>query len=112
MIFRQVLAIGSTAILMLSLSLLPLEARESFALFGGQGQEEGQWTAHESLESGFVVAQVDCRRAAEEAAAKTGGKVLSVQSRNGAGGPVCVVTVLVPGKNGERPRKRVLTIQP
>lgn len=56
------------------------------------------------------VAQADCSGAAAQAAAESGGQVLSVQSRQQGGRTVCVVTVLVPGEGGGRPRKRTITI--
>lgn len=59
---------------------------------------------------GVRVADADCSAAAAEAAAQTGGQVLSVSSRNDGGRTVCVVTVLVPGEDGQRPRKRTLTL--
>ncbi|WP_408015680.1 hypothetical protein [Rhizobium alarense] len=51
----------------------------------------------------FDVVQVanDCAAAARQVVAQTGGQLLSAQPRNGT----CVVTVLVPGKGSERPRK-------
>ncbi|WP_280952984.1 hypothetical protein [Mangrovicella endophytica] len=59
----------------------------------------------------FRVAAADCSSAAAEAAAQTGGQVLSVSSRTQNGRTVCVVTVLVPGADGERPRKTTVTIR-
>lgn len=56
------------------------------------------------------VAQADCSAAAAEAAADSGGQVLSVSSREEGGRTVCVVTVLVPGADGGRPRKQTITI--
>jgi hypothetical protein len=38
--------------------------------------------------------------------------VLSVSSREENGQTVCVVTVLVPGTDGGRPRKTTVTIRP
>ncbi|WP_320109188.1 hypothetical protein [Mangrovibrevibacter kandeliae] len=59
----------------------------------------------------FRVADADCASAAEQAAAQTGGQVLSVSSRQQDGGTVCVVTVLVPGRDGGRPRKTTVTLR-
>lgn len=55
-------------------------------------------------------AQADCSAAASQAAAQTGGQVLSVQASNQGGQTVCVVTVLIPGEGGERPRRTTITI--
>ncbi|KQT54241.1 hypothetical protein ASG43_01020 [Aureimonas sp. Leaf454] len=59
---------------------------------------------------GVRMADADCSAAAAEAAAETGGEVLSVSSREEGGRTLCVVTVLVPGGEGERPRKRTITV--
>lgn len=55
-------------------------------------------------------AQADCSSAAAEAAADSGGQVLSVSSRQQNGRTVCVVTVLIPAEEGGRPRKKTITI--
>ncbi|NDW03082.1 hypothetical protein [Jiella pacifica] len=58
------------------------------------------------------VAAADCSGAASRAARQTGGQVLSVSTQTQGGQTVCVVTVLVPGKGNERPRKQTVTIKP
>ncbi|MEF2551756.1 hypothetical protein VQ042_10350 [Aurantimonas sp. A2-1-M11] len=58
------------------------------------------------------LAQADCSGAGAKAAAQTGGDVLSVSTRTENGQTVCVVTVLVPGTDGGRPRKTTVTIRP
>lgn len=58
------------------------------------------------------LAQADCSSAGSKAAAQTGGEVLSVSTRTEGGQTVCVVTVLVPGTDGGRPRKTTVTIRP
>ena len=63
-------------------------------------------------EGAFETAAASCSGAAEQAAAQTGGQVLSVSSREQGGQTVCVVTLLVPGKEGGRPRKTTVTIRP
>ncbi|HEX2019053.1 MAG TPA: hypothetical protein VGO17_08965 [Aurantimonas sp.] len=77
---------------------------------GPQVQEPFDWS--ERAEDSFEIAQADCSGAAAEAAAQTGGQVLSVSSREENGQTVCVVTVLVPGTDGGRPRKTTVTIRP
>lgn len=57
-----------------------------------------------------LLASADCSHAAAEAAAETGGRVLSVSSRSQDGRVVCVVTVLVPSEDGDRPRKRIVVV--
>ncbi|NDV87787.1 hypothetical protein GTW51_13860 [Aurantimonas aggregata] len=66
----------------------------------------------ERPDESFEIVQVDCSGAAAQAAAQTGGQVLSVSSREEGGQTVCVVTVLVPGTDGGRPRKETVTIRP
>ena len=58
-----------------------------------------------------LMAAADCSGAAAQAAADSGGQVLSVSSRQKDGKTVCVVTVLVPGSDGGRPRKQTITIE-
>ena len=58
------------------------------------------------------VAAADCSGAASRAARQTGGQVLSVSTQSQGGQTVCVVTVLVPGKGNQRPRKQTITIKP
>ena len=57
-----------------------------------------------------LMAAADCSGAAAQAAADSGGQVLSVSSRQQNGRTVCVVTVLVPGSDGGRPRKQTITL--
>ncbi|MBP0614759.1 hypothetical protein [Jiella mangrovi] len=60
----------------------------------------------------LLFAASDCSGAASRAARQTGGQVLSVSTQNQGGKTVCVVTVLVPGKGDQRPRKQTITIRP
>jgi hypothetical protein len=52
----------------------------------------------------------DCSGAAAQAAAESGGQVLSVSASEQGGRTVCIVTVLIPGEDGGRPRKKTITI--
>ena len=63
------------------------------------------------LDRPVLLAAGDCSEAAAQAAADSGGQVLSVSSRQKDGKTVCVVTVLVPGSDGGRPRKQTITIE-
>ena len=56
------------------------------------------------------LAQDSCSAAALEAAAQTGGQVLSVSMTQKGGQTVCVVTVLIPGHSGDRPRRTTVTV--
>lgn len=57
-----------------------------------------------------LVAQGGCSAAAQQAAAQSGGQVLSVQTADRGGQTVCIVTVLVPAQDGNRPRRQTITI--
>jgi len=91
-------------------------ARRSLALMlllaMGLGPAPAAARADLGFDAPFRVAASDCSGAASRAASQTGGQVLSVSTRNQGGQMVCVVTVLVPGKGNERPRKRTITIRP
>ncbi|MCQ0989597.1 hypothetical protein [Jiella marina] len=78
----------------------------------GLGPAPAAARADLGFDAPFRVAASDCSGAASRAARQTGGQVLSVSTRNQGGQMVCVVTVLVPGKGNERPRKRTITIRP
>lgn len=58
----------------------------------------------------IVLAQAGCSAAAQQAAAQTGGQVLSVQTAQRGGQTVCIVTVLIPARDGDRPRRTTITI--
>jgi hypothetical protein len=49
----------------------------------------------------LVQAEGDCRAAAQQVVRETGGQLLSARPSNGS----CVITVLIPGKGNDRPRK-------
>lgn len=58
----------------------------------------------------LLLAAADCSQAAADVAAQTGGRVLSVRSRNQDGRATCVVTVIVPPKDGGRPRRQTVVV--
>ncbi len=59
---------------------------------------------------GFEVAEADCYSVGEQVAAEQGGTLARVSARNQGGRTVCVVVVLVPGRDGERPRRAQFVI--
>jgi len=69
----------------------------------------GSWSPAEPADE-VRVAQGGCSAAAAQAAAQSGGQVLSVQTAERGGQTVCIVTVLVPARDGERPRRQTITI--
>ncbi len=52
-----------------------------------------------------------CSAAAAQAAAQSGGQVLSVRASQQGDRTVCVVTVLIPASDGNRPRRQTITIE-
>lgn len=50
-------------------------------------------------------AQADCYAIGERVAAENGGTLAGANPSNQGGQPVCVVIVLIPAKDGERPRR-------
>ncbi len=91
----------------LTLGAGPVAARD------GAGDWPQQLRRAAPVTEGLVrLAQADCSSAGSKAAAQTGGEVLSVSTRTEGGQTVCVVTVLVPGTDGGRPRKTTVTIRP
>ncbi|MBA8821212.1 hypothetical protein FHW00_003561 [Ochrobactrum sp. P6BSIII] len=53
----------------------------------------------------LIAAAGDCAAVGEQVAAKQGGQLAKATPSTQNGAPVCVVVVLVPGRDGERPRR-------
>jgi hypothetical protein len=51
------------------------------------------------------VAQADCYAIGQQVAAQNGGTLARASLSNQGGQAVCVIVVLVPGKDGQRPRR-------
>jgi len=58
----------------------------------------------------LVVAQADCYAIGQQVAAERGGQLARASEANQGGRPVCVVVVLVPGKDGQRPRRTEIVV--
>jgi len=71
-----------------------------------QGFSAKEGRAQESLQ----VAQADCYAVGEQVAAENGGQLARASARNQGGRTVCVIVVLVPGRDGERPRRQEFVI--
>lgn len=56
-------------------------------------------------EAPVTVAQADCYAIGQQVAAQNGGTLARASLSNQGGQPVCVIVVLVPGKDGQRPRR-------
>lgn len=50
-------------------------------------------------------AQADCYAIGQQVAAQNGGQLARASQANRGGQTVCVIVVLVPGQNGQRPRR-------
>ena len=53
----------------------------------------------------LVRVQSDCYAIGEQIAAQNGGTLAKASPSSQGGQPVCVIVILVPGKDGERPRR-------
>ncbi len=59
-----------------------------------------------SSESGeYIVAAADCYSVGQQVADQYGGTLARASESSQGGQPVCVIVVLVPGKDGQRPRR-------
>ncbi len=89
---KQNLALKVFALLAVTIGLLPVNA--------------GALPISVPQTSGLVVAAAgDCTAVGERVAASQGGQLAKATPSTQNGAPVCVVVVLVPGRNGERPRR-------
>ena len=61
------------------------------------------------LGAGPAVA-ADCYGIGQQIAAQNGGQLANVREANKGGQSVCVIVVLVPGKDGGRPRRQEFTV--
>lgn len=57
------------------------------------------------------VAAADCYGIGQNVAASSGGKLAKAVPQNRGGQSVCVIVVLVPGKDGGRPRRKEVVVK-
>jgi hypothetical protein len=57
-----------------------------------------------------LVAAADCYAIGQQIAAQNGATLAKASQANQGGQPVCVIVVLVPGKDGQRPRRQEFVI--
>jgi hypothetical protein len=57
-----------------------------------------------------VMAAADCYSVGEQVAAQYGGTLAKASQQNRGGQTVCVIVVLVPGKDGQRPRRTEVVV--
>jgi len=58
-----------------------------------------------SFPSPLQTVQADCYAIGQQVAAQNGGQLARASASNRGGQQVCVIVVLVPGKDGQRPRR-------
>ena len=68
------------------------------------------FTAPSLAEEPILLAQADCYAIGQQVAAERGGKLARASEANKGGRPVCVLVVLVPGKDGQRPRRTEIVV--
>ncbi|WP_442578503.1 hypothetical protein ACSBOB_23640 [Mesorhizobium sp. ASY16-5R] len=54
--------------------------------------------------------QADCYAIGQQVAAQNGGTLARASQSSQGGQPVCVIVVLVPGKDGQRPRRTEIVV--
>ena len=63
-----------------------------------------------AAEQPVIVAQADCYAIGQQIAAQNGGTLAKASQSNQGGQTVCVIVVLVPGKEGQRPRRQEFVV--
>ncbi|RWB53971.1 hypothetical protein [Mesorhizobium sp.] len=63
-----------------------------------------------SAEQPVVLAASDCYAIGQQVAAQNGGTLAKASQSTRGGQPVCVIVVLVPGKEGQRPRRSEIVV--
>jgi hypothetical protein len=58
----------------------------------------------------LLLIQSDCYAVGEQVAAQNGGTLAKASPSTQGGRPVCVIVVLVPGKDGQRPRRTEIVV--
>jgi hypothetical protein len=58
----------------------------------------------------IVLAASDCYAIGQQVAQQNGGTLAKAAQSTRGGQPVCVIVVLVPGKNGQRPRRTEIVV--
>lgn len=72
------------------------------AMLGGQASASPLPAAGEPA---VMMAQADCYSVGQQVAAQNGGTLARASQSEQGGQSVCVIVVLVPGKDGKRPRR-------
>ena len=86
-----------------------LAAALAAGVFASPGAMAGQ--AYAPADSSEVMtAAADCYSVGEQVAAQYGGTLAKASQQNRGGQTVCVIVVLVPGKDGQRPRRTEVVV--
>jgi hypothetical protein len=62
------------------------------------------------LENPIVHVAADCYSIGQQVAAQAGGTLAKASEANRGGQSVCVIVVLIPGKDGQRPRRTEIVV--
>ena len=69
------------------------------------------WPAFAPADGGeMMTAAADCYSIGQQVAAQNGGTLAKASQQNRGGQTVCVIVVLVPGKDGQRPRRTEVVV--
>ncbi len=68
------------------------------------------WVEPGAPDGDVVLAASDCYSIGEQVAAENGGTLAKASQATQDGQPVCVIVVLVPGKDGQRPRRTEVVV--
>lgn len=63
-----------------------------------------------STQNLVVPVQADCYAVGQQVAAENGGTLARASASNRGGQTVCVIVVLIPGKDGQRPRREQFVV--
>ena len=66
--------------------------------------------AKPTSENSTFFVQADCYAIGQQVAAESGGTLARASQSSQGGRAVCVIVVLVPGKDGQRPRRREVVV--
>ncbi|MBX3568767.1 MAG: hypothetical protein KF914_11970 [Rhizobiaceae bacterium] len=84
--------------------------RNGLAGLAALGLLAGPSVADTSPDAPVQVAQADCYSVGQQVAAQNGGTLAKASEASQGGQTVCVIVVLVPGKDGQRPRRTEVVV--
>lgn len=84
--------------------------RNGLAGLAALGLLGGPAAADTTSDAPVQVAQADCYSVGQQVAAQNGGTLAKASEASQGGQTVCVIVVLVPGKDGQRPRRTEVVV--